>query len=147
MTLLRSNRLCSRRDIELTNWKPRFKRWILFVDPVRQNGQTLFVHFREAAFDHDCFRLAICAGENLKCSVADGGHEGGMPLLHAEIALAAGDDDHMDIFRADELCWGYEFEMQCHVRSEETTSELQSLMRISYAVFCLKKQNITQQKI
>src|SRR3546814_7648334 len=28
-------------------------------------------------------------------------------------------------------------------RSEEHTSELQSLMRISYAVFCLKKKNIT----
>src|SRR3546814_10039001 len=27
-----------------------------------------------------------------------------------------------------------------HERSEEHTSELQSLMRISYAVFCLKKQ-------
>src|SRR3546814_7673693 len=33
-----------------------------------------------------------------------------------------------------------------HWRSEEHTSELQSLMRISYAVFCLKKkiQNIKQ---
>src|SRR3546814_1668819 len=32
---------------------------------------------------------------------------------------------------------------QSHVpRSEEHTSELQSLMRISYAVFCLKKKNI-----
>src|SRR3546814_1119587 len=29
-----------------------------------------------------------------------------------------------------------------HQRSEEHTSELQSLMRISYAVFCLKKKNI-----
>src|SRR3546814_4695929 len=29
-------------------------------------------------------------------------------------------------------------------RSEEHTSELQSLMRISYAVFCLKKKKITQ---
>src|SRR3546814_7866338 len=29
-------------------------------------------------------------------------------------------------------------------RSEEHTSELQSLMRISYAVFCLKKTKITQ---
>src|SRR3546814_5123894 len=27
-----------------------------------------------------------------------------------------------------------------HVRSEEHTSELQSLMRISYAVFCMKKK-------
>src|SRR3546814_4989161 len=29
----------------------------------------------------------------------------------------------------------------CGQRSEEHTSELQSLMRISYAVFCLKKKN------
>src|SRR3546814_4097079 len=29
----------------------------------------------------------------------------------------------------------------CIKRSEEHTSELQSLMRISYAVFCLKKKN------
>src|SRR3546814_6196521 len=28
----------------------------------------------------------------------------------------------------------------CFLRSEEHTSELQSLMRISYAVFCLKKK-------
>src|SRR3546814_9961451 len=32
------------------------------------------------------------------------------------------------------------FETGC-LRSEEHTSELQSLMRISYAVFCLKKKN------
>src|SRR3546814_5567681 len=37
--------------------------------------------------------------------------------------------------------------LTCHgglhpVRSEEHTSELQSLMRISYAVFCLKKKKI-----
>src|SRR3546814_4253588 len=31
-------------------------------------------------------------------------------------------------------------------RSEEHTSELQSLMRISYAVFCLKKKNIPTHK-
>src|SRR3546814_9572152 len=31
-------------------------------------------------------------------------------------------------------------------RSEEHTSELQSLMRISYAVFCLKKKKNTKQK-
>src|SRR3546814_2066214 len=35
-----------------------------------------------------------------------------------------------------------------HTRSEEHTSELQSLMRISYAVFCLKqkKQKTTRQQ-
>src|SRR3546814_3196182 len=31
-------------------------------------------------------------------------------------------------------------------RSEEHTSELQSLMRISYAVFCLKKKKYTNHK-
>src|SRR3546814_3191703 len=30
------------------------------------------------------------------------------------------------------------------IRSEEHTSELQSLMRISYAVFCLKKKTTTK---
>src|SRR3546814_5716765 len=33
-----------------------------------------------------------------------------------------------------------------HRRSEEHTSELQSLMRISYAVFCLKKKKMNQRK-
>src|SRR3546814_6209290 len=33
-----------------------------------------------------------------------------------------------------------------HLRSEEHTSELQSLMRISYAVFCLKKKKIRTAK-
>src|SRR3546814_7531129 len=41
-------------------------------------------------------------------------------------------------------------EMQRHAvecyRSEEHTSELQSLMRISYAVFCLKKKTKYKQK-
>src|SRR3546814_4528881 len=36
---------------------------------------------------------------------------------------------------------------QVHARrSEEHTSELQSLMRISYAVFCLKKKNKQEKK-
>src|SRR3546814_2164015 len=47
-------------------------------------------------------------------------------------------------------CWGRQRgwnakrgERHAHrIRSEEHTSELQSLMRISYAVFCLKKYNI-----
>src|SRR3546814_4558745 len=41
----------------------------------------------------------------------------------------------------DATSWGLEFEAAWRPRSEEHTSELQSLMRISYAVFCLKKKN------
>src|SRR3546814_3880043 len=47
------------------------------------------------------------------------------------------------------LCWARRFagekDQACgkvDVRSEEQTSELQSLMRISYAVFCLNKKEI-----
>src|SRR3546814_6385695 len=40
--------------------------------------------------------------------------------------------------KGDQLDFGAD---QIHRRSEEHTSELQSLMRISYAVFCLKKKN------
>src|SRR3546814_1748591 len=36
--------------------------------------------------------------------------------------------------------------MACAIRSEEHTSELQSLMRISYAVFCLKKKTDEQRE-
>src|SRR3546814_1338199 len=55
-----------------------------------------------------------------------------------------------DLFRypgirsdTDMCCFGFEF----RPRSEEHTSELQSLMRISYAVFCLKKKKTINKKI
>src|SRR3546814_10586230 len=37
-------------------------------------------------------------------------------------------------------------DLKIQARSEEHTSELQSLMRISYAVFCLKKKKTTEQR-
>src|SRR3546814_9962409 len=43
----------------------------------------------------------------------------------------------------DRFCAGVDIYSLRH-RSEEHTSELQSLMRISYAVFCLKKKTRTQ---
>src|SRR3546814_6552423 len=54
------------------------------------------------------------------------------PLRASLFASEAPDDKHL---------------LEAAERSEEPTSELQSLMRISYAVFCLKKKkNKTQQK-
>src|SRR3546814_2295327 len=41
---------------------------------------------------------------------------------------------------ADQRLGGGRLHREVHLRSEEHTSELQSLMRISYAVFCLKKK-------
>src|SRR3546814_5201011 len=51
-------------------------------------------------------------------------------LVGARIAFGDADDRWEFSLRAD------------NIRSEEHTSELQSLMRISYAVFCLKKKKI-----
>src|SRR3546814_2145320 len=47
--------------------------------------------------------------------------------------------DELDDWRDGEMM----LQSLIETRSEEHTSELQSLMRISYAVFCLKKKNNT----
>src|SRR3546814_13024057 len=49
---------------------------------------------------------------------------------------AFGNDDHPGLRTHNQQIVGG----PCIARSEEHTSELQSLMRISYAVFCLKKK-------
>src|SRR3546814_4693555 len=48
------------------------------------------------------------------------------------------------VFRVGEYKSAVEPFTRNDMRSEEHTSELQSLMRISYAVFCLKKKNSMQ---
>src|SRR3546814_7312832 len=42
------------------------------------------------------------------------------------------------------IVWSSDKLQKLETRSEEHTSELQSLMRISYAVFCFKKKKKTQ---
>src|SRR3546814_2703269 len=51
-------------------------------------------------------------------------------------ALTGISDGRTDDYNKETLSWNRV------TRSEEHTSELQTLMRISYAVFCLKKKNI-----
>src|SRR3546814_1059548 len=55
------------------------------------------------------------------------------PIMVAAMAVATGQARHI-------LCFRALTESSSQTRSEEHTSELQSLMRISYAVFCLKKK-------
>src|SRR3546814_5083294 len=69
------------------------------------------------------------------------------PRSHAAVVVArehARDDRHLPACRVavaliEPVHVGHELALR-PVRSEEHTSELQSLMRISYAVFCLKKK-------
>src|SRR3546814_6362560 len=58
-------------------------------------------------------------------------------------ALADASPVAREVFQeVDEALGQHLFKLMSEGRSEEHTSELQSLMRISYAVFCLKKKNI-----
>src|SRR3546814_10750563 len=63
--------------------------------------------------------------------------------LAVQPAVAGKQDDtlRMAYDQAPESVDPYYNNVRIGVRSEEHTSELQSLMRISYAVFCLKKKN------
>src|SRR3546814_10304382 len=77
-------------------------------------------------------------------------------VLLAQTRLKCTDrqNDHLIITLGDQILQTRSKPQRCTGRSEEHTSELQSLMRISYAVFCLKKkinynkkQNIHKQNV
>src|SRR3546814_2097118 len=65
-----------------------------------------------------------------------GGHQKCPPPVHASDGAARRIAHQEQFFSRRIRCESG----RCQVRSEEHTSELQSLMRISYAVFCLKKK-------
>src|SRR3546814_971926 len=66
--------------------------------------------------------------------------DAGIPL-GSQTVLLKGINDSVDTMKA--MMHGLLMRRVKPYRSEEHTSELQSLMRISYAVFCLKKQKKT----
>src|SRR3546814_6117640 len=74
-----------------------------------------------------------------------GGTRGGGNRItaHRDVAVWSS-QSHIDVLTGDMLEWLAE--PQEEARSEEHTSELQSLMRISYAVFCLKKKKTQVQE-
>src|SRR3546814_5976516 len=75
-----------------------------------------------------------------------------LPTLQQGVRIHVHDvflpDDYPPQWVLDEnRSWNEQYALQSMLRSEEHTSELQSLMRISYAVFCLKKTNNTHKKL
>src|SRR3546814_10821170 len=63
--------------------------------------------------------------------------------LHVHLIVPAEESEIVDVERPERALHRFVDGVHRHLerRSEEHTSELQSLMRISYAVFCLKKKN------
>src|SRR3546814_3098126 len=89
----------------------------------------LLRRMRDAGYD-----LGEPGGEVTRFLDLDDDTEAGNGLIHALIAAGGQDEEWLTAAQLSES----------HVRisrSEEHTSELQSLMRISYAVFCLKTKN------
>src|SRR3546814_2885130 len=86
-------------------------------------------HRRAQHFDH----VAVAAQRVAVVDIGDGAHHVTIRLRYA--SNARGDDEHDPGTRL-----ASSRRQLTEQRSEEHTYELQSLMRISYAVFCLKKQ-------
>src|SRR3546814_10109399 len=81
--------------------------------------------------------------------IPDALDQGERPFIQPFMTRMASDHYALDVSRAHTLLgWQPKHRLAdelpaivATLRSEEHTSELQSLMRISYAVFCLKTQN------
>src|SRR3546814_7512828 len=93
----------------------------------------------------DCRLDALLCGDiavdriRLAAGICDLGHN-----LRTTFHVDVGDRDQRAIRRHPDRARAADARRRARDRSEEHTSELQSLMRISYAVFCLKKKKTTK---
>src|SRR3546814_7668925 len=89
----------------------------------------------------EALRAQLATVERLEGVI--GGADGRLRLLNARLDEAAARTIELSV-RASDVSdlggLGRDVDDMVDERSEEHTSELQSLMRISYAVFCLKKK-------
>src|SRR3546814_13574456 len=92
----------------------------------------------------DCTTLSLHDARPI-CEASDGlalaGGGGAARLGRYGVLSAAGALSETRAVRGRQLSLGHSWS-NGRIRSEEHTSELQSLMRISYAVFCLKNKQI-----
>src|SRR3546814_8934060 len=94
----------------------------------------LFIAF--APFDAPRYAAAVVIEHG-------GGSGAAYPIARDVMTFLFDREKAMAALEGFEAGWGGTIEERMARRSEEHTSELQSLMRTSYAVFCLQKKNIT----
>src|SRR3546814_1961334 len=81
------------------------------------------------------FRSSAMGVQNILCLTGDGVQAGDQPGAKPVFDL-----DCMSLLSSVRTMRDEARFLSCRKRSDEHTSELQSLMRISYAVFCLQKK-------
>src|SRR3546814_4813541 len=92
----------------------------------------LYTHFEDICEIMKAYDVSFSLGDGLRPgSIADANDDAQFGELHTLGELT-------------EIAWKHDVQTMIEGRSEEHTSELQSLMRISYAVFCLKKKISSQ---
>src|SRR3546814_3165168 len=96
------------------------------------------VHHRSLERPRRCRRAAGVVAQNGRACLSRRRAAAGPRRLARDQARQPGIEEMTDALRL-----GVNIDHVATVRSEEHTSELQSLMRISYAVFCLKKKKTT----
>src|SRR3546814_1182611 len=101
-----------------------------------------------------CILRSVCRGrcvscllwlpdrsQGFLCMLSDLGRRGFQACCYLFVGVAAIEGHEQGAAaRFVHRCDGAHHDVRCGMRSEEHTSELQSLMRISYAVICLKKK-------
>src|SRR3546814_3885641 len=113
-----------------------YEHWVVLLRPAQLSLGSLVLAARSDATDFGS--LSPAAFAELKQATADIAAALGSAVAHEKLnylmLMMVDPHVHFHVFPR--------YEGSCD-RSEEHTSELQSLMRISYAVFCLKKKTIT----
>src|SRR3546814_1229748 len=104
---------------------------------------TLFRSEREAPEDAAGGHDSACAGHDHVTQTHAEDRHAGPPETRSPAARPGGGGDARHGSGPRQRPWPSRPRPQQLLRSEEHTSELQSLMRISYAVFCLTKKRHT----
>src|SRR3546814_3736849 len=106
--------------------------------PVSTRTDTLFPY---TTLFRSVLGIAVAVGAGIGLVVADGEAFCAQALHQRSRKARIAVPQHADLPRPRDAV--HDRREGVHGRSEEHTSELQSLMRISYAVFCLKKKKST----
>src|SRR3546814_7983890 len=108
--------------------------------PRSTRTDTLFPYTTLFRSERDGFRQILVEAERATDRAGDLRHLDAVREPRPVIVALMLDEDLRLVLEAPERR-GMDDPIAVALRSEEHTSELQSLMRISYAVFCLKKKN------